>query len=153
MPLRRNKLEKFLNDLLRPENFLDYGPNGLQIEGKEFLKKIAFSLSATKNSIDKAVAEKADALIVHHGLFWNFHGTRILTGPFARRVFPLIKNEINLLAYHLPLDANLKIGNAKSLADKIGITHLKHFGDYKGSPMGVWGSFKSNLLPGLLKKN
>lgn len=153
MSITRNQLEKFLNHLLCPEKFTDYGPNGLQVEGKEIIKKIAFALSATKESIDIAAAKKADALIVHHGLFWNFHGVRVLTGPFGRRVAPLLKNDINLFAYHLPLDANLKIGNATSLAIKIGISKLKPFGDYKGSPLGVWGTFKKNLVPEHLKKN
>lgn len=153
MSLTRNKLENFLNTLLRPEDFSDYGPNGLQVEGTEILKKIAFSLSATKESIDIAVKKKAHALIVHHGLFWNFHGVRVLTGPFAKRVAPLLKNDVNLFAYHLPLDANLKIGNAKSLALKIGLSKLRPFGDYKGSPMGVWGSLNKPLMPDLLKKN
>lgn len=152
MAIKRDKLEKFLNDLLRSEEFSDYCPNGLQIEGKDFIKKIAFSLSATKESIDMAVAEKADALIVHHGLFWSFHGPKVLTGPFGQRVSPLIKNDINLFAYHLPLDANLKVGNAKSLAEKLGLEKLKPFGDYKGSPTGVWGLFKKNHSPELLKE-
>ncbi len=152
MAIKRDKLDKFLNDLLRPEEFSDYGPNGLQIEGKDFIKKVAFSLSATKESIELAVAEKADALIVHHGLFWNFHGPKVLTGPFGHRVSHLIKNDINLFAYHLPLDANLKVGNAKSLAEKLGLLKLKPFGDYKGSPMGVWGLLKKNHSPELLKE-
>ena len=152
MAIQRNKLETFLTTLLHPEDFSDYCPNGLQIEGNEFIKKIAFALSATKESIDRAVAEKADALIVHHGLFWYFHGAKVLSGPFGKRVSPLIKNDINLFAYHLPLDANLEVGNAKSIAEKIGLLKLKPFGYYKGSPMGVWGSFKKNYSPDMLKE-
>ncbi len=153
MSIKRIKLENFLNDLLKPSEFEDYGPNGLQVEGKEIIKKIAFALSATKESIEIAVSKRADALIVHHGIFWNFHGTKTLTGPFYNRVAPLIKNNINLFAYHLPLDANLKVGNAKSLATKLELINLKPFGDYKGSPMGVFGNFKKSIQPKYLKKN
>jgi dinuclear metal center YbgI/SA1388 family protein len=151
MSIRRIELENFLNDLFLPLDFSDYCPNGLQIEGKEKIEKIAFSLSATRESIEKSVEKVADALIVHHGLFWNFHGSRVLTGPFKKRVGPLVKNDINLFAYHLPLDANLKVGNAKTLASLIGLKNLKPFGDYKGSPMGVWGEFSKPFQPVTLK--
>ncbi|MFT6603219.1 MAG: putative NIF3 family GTP cyclohydrolase 1 type 2, partial [Bacteriovoracaceae bacterium] len=134
MSIKAKALNKYLKKLLTPEEFSDYGPNGLQIEGSEEIKKIAFAVSATRHSVEKAVSEKADALIVHHGLFWKFHGTRTLTGPFAKRVLPLVKNEINLFAYHLPLDANIEVGNAATVARKIGLQDLEPFGDYKGSP-------------------
>lgn len=137
------ELVKDLNQLLNIYEYQDYGPNGLQIEGKEQVKKIAFAVSATKYSIEKSVELGADALIVHHGLFWKFHGPRVLTGAFAKRVKPLVQNEINLLGYHLPLDAHLEVGNAKSLADKIELTDLKPFGDHKGMPTGVRGKFKT----------
>ncbi len=151
MSITAKTLNKYLKKLLTPEEFSDYGPNGLQIEGALDIKKIAFAVSATKHSVEKAVLEKADALIVHHGLFWKFHGTRTLTGPFAKRVLPLVKNEINLFAYHLPLDANLEVGNAATVARKIGLENLVPFGDYKGSPTGVKGKFKTPQDPLQLK--
>jgi len=141
MTVKRIELENFFNQLLVPHDFEDYGPNGLQITGKEEIKSIAFAVSACQESITEAIARKADCLVVHHGLFWKFHGPKTLTGPFGKRVIPLVQNHINLFAYHLPLDANLKVGNAKSLADKIDLINLNSFGDYKGMPTGVWGSF------------
>lgn len=141
MSIETSALSEYLNELLIPEEFSDYGPNGLQIEGKKQLQKVAFAVSATKASVEEAVKLKADALIVHHGLFWKFHGTRPLTGTFAKRVLPLVKNEINLFGYHLPLDANMVVGNAASIARKIGLTLLEPFGDYKGSPTGVKGVY------------
>lgn len=139
--VKRSELEYFLNQYLEIQNFSDYGPNGLQIEGKNEIKKIAFAVSATKASVQEAVEKEADALIVHHGLFWKFHGTRPLTGPFAHRVLPLVKREINLFGYHLPLDAHFECGNAASLGNKINLINQTPFGDYKGSPTGVKGGF------------
>ncbi|MBK22792.1 MAG: Nif3-like dinuclear metal center hexameric protein [Halobacteriovorax sp.] len=141
MSIETSALSTYLNELLIPGEFSDYGPNGLQIEGKQEIKKIAFAVSATKDSVQKAVEKKADALIVHHGLFWKFHGTRTLTGTFAKRVIPLVRNDINLFGYHLPLDANMVVGNAATLARKLGLSLLEPFGDYKGSPTGVKGVF------------
>jgi dinuclear metal center YbgI/SA1388 family protein len=142
-----NELELFLKNLLRPELYDDYCPNGLQIEGKTIIKKILFSVSATRESTEHAVLINADALIVHHGVFWKFHGTKTLTGPFAKRLFPLIKSEINLLAYHLPLDGHLEIGNAAVLARLLGLTELESFGMYKGASTGVKGKFTKGLTP------
>lgn len=141
MGISRDELGHFLNQLLKPEIFDDYCPNGLQVEGYEAISKIAFAVSATKESIQKAVELKADTLIVHHGLFWKFHGPRTITGPFAKRIKPLIQNNINLYGYHLPLDGHLEFGNAATLAKLIGMTNLKPFaeGKIRGSFMGVKG--------------
>ena len=145
------ELEFFLKETLKPELFDDYCPNGIQIEGKNKIKKILFALSATRESVEYAVQIRADALIVHHGVFWKFHGLRTLTGPFAKRIFPLIKSEINLLAYHLPLDGHLEIGNAAVLAKLIGLTNLENFGQYKGASTGIKGVFNKSLPPIELK--
>lgn len=134
-----------LDKLLKTEQFSDYGPNGRQIEGKNDISKIAFAVSATKDSIEKAVKANADALIVHHGLFWRHQGSRPITGAFAKRIKPLIKHDINLLAYHLPLDAHPEVGNAATLAAKIDLQKLAPFGDYKKMPLGVKGEFGAPL--------
>lgn len=147
MTIKTHELEAYLNNLLNIKQFEDYCPNGLQIEGKSKIEKIAFAVSATKDSIEKAAAFGADALIVHHGLFWKFHGPKTITGPFAKRVIPLIKNEINLFGYHLPLDAHPTLGNAAAIAKKLDLTKLQPFGDYKRSPTGISGEFKENISP------
>lgn len=149
--IKRNELELYLKNLFKPELYDDYCPNGLQIEGCEEIKKILFAVSATRESAEYAVKMKADALIVHHGVFWKFHGSRTLTGPFAKRLFPLIKNDINLLGYHLPLDGHLEIGNAASLARLIGLGDLAPFGLYKGSSTGIKGKFATKIRPLELK--
>ena len=143
--MKRLELENFLTSLLTPHLFQDYGPNGLQIEGSDAIKNIAFSVSATKESITKAIELKADALIVHHGLFWKFHGVRTLTGPFGKRVIPLIKNNINLFSYHLPLDGHPEIGNAAVIAKKLGLSKLESFGEYKRCPTGIKGKFEQPI--------
>ncbi|TAK61324.1 Nif3-like dinuclear metal center hexameric protein [Methylobacter sp.] len=134
-----SQLNDYYQALLRPETYADYCPNGLQIEGTEQIGRIAFAVSATRDSVNQAVENKADALVVHHGLFWTFHGAKPLTGAFAQRVFPLVKNDINLIAYHLPLDGHPDIGNAAALGQMIGCNQQQPFGDYKGSATGVKG--------------
>ena len=135
----RTELENYFNNLLNPASFKDYCPNGLQLEGSEKIKKIAFAVSATHDSITQAADLGADSLVVHHGLFWNFHGARPLTGHFAKRIFPLVQHNINLFAYHLPLDAHPAVGNAAVLGQLIGCQQQNPFGDYKGSPTGIEG--------------
>ena len=135
--IKRDKLTKYLNDLLDVHRFSDYGPNGLQVNGAEEIKKVAFAVSATKESIEQSVAENVDALVVHHGLFWKFHGARTLTGPFGHRVLTLARANINLYGFHLPLDAHIDFGNAASLAKKLNVQIEGEFGDYEGSPTGV----------------
>lgn len=137
--LARAELSAFLTQLLAPEQFNDYGPNGLQIEGRDRVSKIAFAVSATADSVAKAIAWGADTLIVHHGLFWQFHGPRPITGSFAKRIKPLIQQEINLYGYHLPLDAHLQVGNAAGLARRLGLCELTPFALYKGAPLGCSG--------------
>jgi len=145
MSVPRDELSQFFERLLNVPEFTDYGPNGLQIEGIERIERIAFAVSATAHSARVAVERRAQALVVHHGLFWSFHGPKTLTGPFARRVFPLVRHQINLFAYHLPLDAHLEVGNAACLARMLGLVELAAFGDHQGCPTGVKGRLDSPL--------
>lgn len=151
MLIQRSELEEYLNQVFKPQSYDDYGPNGLQIEGNHEIRKITFAVSATKESIEQTIKLGAEALVVHHGLFWKFHGPRPITGPFGRRVSALIKHEINLFAYHLPLDGHPELGNAASLAQLIGLNNLKPFGEGKmrGSYTGVKGEI--NLTTSELK--
>lgn len=143
--IKRDELNKYLNDYLKTSEFRDYGPNGLQVEGRETISKVALAVSATKASIEEAARKEADALIVHHGLFWVFHGPRPITGPFAKRVLPLVKNEINLFGYHLPLDAHPEVGNAAAIANFLELKERAPFGDHKGCPTGISGTFQKPL--------
>jgi dinuclear metal center YbgI/SA1388 family protein len=138
--MKTTELDNFLKTFLKPELFDDYCPNGLQIEGKDSLKKVLFAVSATRESAEYAASIKACALVVHHGLFWKFHGTKPLTGAFYKRVSPLIKNDINLFGYHLPLDAHIEVGNATSIARLLEMQELTPFGNHKGACTGVMGT-------------
>ncbi len=149
--LQRDELVDHLNTYLSIREFTDYCPNGLQIKGRDTIKKIAFAVSATKYSVTKAVELGVDTLIVHHGLFWKFHGPKTITGAFYNRVAPLIKNDINLLGFHLPLDAHMEVGNARAIADLLELSEISEFGEYKKMPLGVQGKFKSPMLPKELK--
>ncbi len=137
--INRSELDSFYRQLLQTAQYQDYGPNGLQIEGRETIQKIAFAVSATRHSILTAIKNQADALVVHHGLFWSFHGAKPIIGPFAQRIMPLIRNQISLFGYHLPLDGHAEIGNAAVLGRLLGIGNQQGFGDFKGSPTGVKG--------------
>jgi len=143
--ISRAQLNHYYQAMLRPETYADYCPNGLQIEGKDHIERIAFAVSATRDSIQQAVENKADALVVHHGLFWTFHGVKALTGTFAQRVFPLVKNNINLFGYHLPLDGHPDIGNAATLGVMIDCCQQQPFGDYKGCATGIQGMLEQPL--------
>ena len=150
--ISREEFGRFLDELLKPSEFDDFGPNGLQVEGRAKIQRVAFAVSATAMSIAESVRLEADALIVHHGLFWKFHGSLPIVGPFARRLVPLVRNDINLYAYHLPLDAHLEIGNAAGLARAIGLSEIKPFGEPKGQPMGVRGQLAPARLASDLKR-
>lgn len=139
MGVARQQLQEILDSLLKPQVFADYGPNGLQMEGAEQIERAAFAVSATADSVARAVAGGAQALVVHHGLFWKFHGARPIVGPFARRVTPLLQHGVNLFAYHLPLDAHPEVGNAAVLGRMVGLGEQQPFGDYQGNPTGVKG--------------
>lgn len=147
MSISREQLTNYLESLYQYSNYPDYGPNGLQIEGSKEIKKIGFSVSATRDSIQMAVDNKCDTLIVHHGLFWHFHGVKTITGDFSQRISPLIKNNINLYGFHLPLDAHKEIGNASGLAHRLGLINCMPFGNYKGFPTGIKGQFPFAVNP------
>ena len=147
MTVTTAQLEAYLRGFLKPDSFEDYGPNGLQVQGHDNIERVAFAVSATRDSITQAIEQRAQALVVHHGLFWKFHGAKTLTGPFYQRVAPLIKNDLSLFGYHLPLDAHPEVGNARALADLLGMENHRPFGDHKGMPTGLSASFKEPLSP------
>ncbi len=152
MSIARGELEKYLNELLLNDFITDYGPNGLQIEGRAEIKKVAFAVTASQFAINAAIENKCDTLIVHHGLFWNFHGPKTITGPFAKRVIPLIKNDLNLFGFHLPLDGHPKIGNAVLLGQALGLEMSAPFGEYKRTVTGAKGKFLKPLSARELKQ-
>lgn len=106
----RQELVSYINSLLACDNFNDYAPNGLQVEGTDTIRSIATAVTASAEAISAAVALNVDALLVHHGYFWRGE-EQVITGIKRQRIGSLIVNNINLMAYHLPLDCHLELGN------------------------------------------
>ncbi|MFJ1268133.1 Nif3-like dinuclear metal center hexameric protein [Legionella lytica] len=113
--ISQKELTSHLQQLLSCDRFNDYTPNGLQVEGKEQIKRICTAVTASDEVISQAIDWKADALLVHHGYFWRGESS-VITGMKRQRLQKLLNHEINLLAYHLPLDCHLDLGNNACLA-------------------------------------
>jgi dinuclear metal center YbgI/SA1388 family protein len=137
----RTELDTYLSTLLAVEKFHDYGPNGIQVEGKPEVKHLVSGVTASLALIEVAVAQGADALLVHHGLFWKGHDGR-LTGWLKKRVALLLAHDITLLAYHLPLDAHEVHGNNAQLGALFECTPFARFGDQN---LGVIGKPEKDL--------
>lgn len=118
----------------------DYGPNGLQVEGREEIRKVVTGVSSCQELFVRAREAGADAVLVHHGLFWDGM-PRTLTGFQYRRVAELIRGDMSLIAYHLPLDRHPEIGNNAIAGREIGLVDLEPFGDHDGLPVGFKGRF------------
>lgn len=115
-----NLIVDYCNDLLRINEFRDYCPNGLQVEGQNEVKRVISGVTACQELIEAAVKKQADAILVHHGYFWK-NEDAVITGIKRKRIQRLLENGISLLAYHLPLDAHEKYGNNFTLAEKLNI--------------------------------
>lgn len=117
--ISKNALEKYLNNLLEIDNFQDYCPNGLQVAGRESIKCIVTGVTASRALLEKALVLNADAILVHHGYFWRNEDSCI-TGMKKKRLQMLLSHDVNLFAYHLPLDAHKTYGNNVQLAKILG---------------------------------
>ena len=118
--------------LLQPARFKDYGPNGLQVEGRAHIQKIVSGVTASRALIEAAIAAQADAIFVHHGLFWRGQdGCNIgpVVGWMKQRLALLLAHDINLFAYHLPLDAHPELGNNAQLGLQLGLKARARFGE------------------------
>lgn len=126
--VNRQEILDWCHTHLRVENFKDYAPNGLQVEGGTEVHKIVTAVTASRAAIEFAVQQGADMLLVHHGLFWKSEPVTI-TGWKRVRLATLLKNNINLVGYHLPLDVHFEWGNNAQLAQKCGWLLEKQFGE------------------------
>lgn len=118
--MQRDDLVSHVNEMLDISRFRDYAPNGLQVEGRESVQRIVTGVTASLALIEAAIALQADAILVHHGYFWRNEDSRI-SGMKKRRIAQLLRHDINLLAYHLPLDAHPTLGNNARLGALFGI--------------------------------
>ena len=124
----RHVLVETCNALLQPERFRDYGPNGLQVEGRAEIRTLVSGVTASLALIERAIELQADALLVHHGLFWRGQDGTV-TGWMRQRLARLLAHDINLMAYHLPLDAHATLGNNAQLGLRLGLTADATFGE------------------------
>jgi dinuclear metal center YbgI/SA1388 family protein len=138
------ELVSYIDSQLVPERFSDYAPNGLQIAGKSEVQRIVTGVTANQAFIDAAVAAKADVCLVHHGFFWKGEAPNLVGMKYAR-IRSLIVNEINLLAYHLPLDAHDDFGNNVQLAQRLDLELQGILNDGCLPALTRWGYLNSPL--------
>ena len=131
-----------LDDWMQADSFKDFAPNGLQVEGRDVIRKLALGVTASADVIKQAVGWGADAILVHHGYFWK-NESPTLTGIKGHRIRALLENQMSLIAYHLPLDCHPEFGNNKTLLDQLDLPD--------GSPIdGEGGLLWSVALDGQL---
>ena len=145
-----NEFDAWLNAFLKKEDFsADPSRNGIQIQNaapaSREVKTIAFAVDACEATALAAAKAGADVLVVHHGLFWG--GCETLTGNFYKRAAAFIKNDLALIGYHIPLDANNPYGNNYGLAAALGLSELEPFGFWHGMSIGVHGKFQTSVTP------
>ena len=139
--MNREQLRNTLDTLLDAARFRDYCPNGLQVEGRADVQRVVSGVTASLALIERAVELEADAILVHHGLFWKGDDMRV-TGPKKRRLELLLKHGINVFAYHLPLDAHAELGNNAQLAQRLGFRITGRFAEQE---IGFLGDLLSPL--------
>jgi dinuclear metal center YbgI/SA1388 family protein len=130
----------YLDQLLSPALYSDYGPNGLQVPGPERVETVVTGVSASAELFRQAAAHGADLVLVHHGIFWS--GAPLALTPAAKRRLQLLfEHDMALAAYHLPLDGHPEVGNNALLAAGLGCASHEPFAIHKGMPIGVTGRF------------
>ena len=122
--IARDDLSVYLHDYLECDQFKDYAPNGIQVEGRATINRICTAVTASEGIIKKAIALQADAILAHHGYFWRGEDPAI-TGMKRQRIGQLITHNVNLFAYHLPLDCHPSLGNNACLAKVLGFCEIK----------------------------
>ncbi|MGO3082400.1 Nif3-like dinuclear metal center hexameric protein [Psychrobacter celer] len=135
MTITAQALTEFCDYYLSASAFKDYAPNGLQVDGGRPIRRIVTGVTACEALIDAAIAEDADAIMVHHGYFWKGEPMTI-TGMKGQRIRKLMQHGISLIGYHLPLDAHPKIGNNAKLAEMLGLTITEALYPHESHPVG-----------------
>jgi dinuclear metal center YbgI/SA1388 family protein len=134
-------LVQYCKDLLSVDEFRDYCPNGLQVEGRPVIKKIISGVTASQALLDAAVGMNADLILVHHGYFWKGENESIV-GIKKRRINTLLSNDMSLLAFHLPLDAHSVLGNNAQLAKKMNWKIVSGLDGELGRAIGMVGELE-----------
>lgn len=131
----RDEIVQFCSNTLDARSYQDIALNGLQIEGTSEIQRIALAVSCNQQSIDAAIAQNADAMLVHHGLVLDGRVGQI-RGPVRQRLRALLANDINLIAYHLPLDGHPEIGNNACLMRELALRHVEPLDTFGPTPIG-----------------
>ncbi|MBT3135472.1 Nif3-like dinuclear metal center hexameric protein [Alteromonas sp. ALT199] len=154
MSITRLELQNYLEGMLRVSEISDYCPNGLQVEGTSKIEKIVTGVTASQALVDAAIQANADALIVHHGYFWKGE-SQAVTGMKKRRLSALLSSNVNLFAYHLPLDVHPELGNNRQLASLLGIQNVSAVNSIKPIGVVMQGNFEKPIeateLQGVLR--
>ncbi|MEW6098145.1 MAG: Nif3-like dinuclear metal center hexameric protein [Pseudomonadota bacterium] len=134
--VHRDELEAYLKGLLEADRFRDYGPNGLQVEGRPEVRKLVSGVTASRALIEAAAEAGADAILVHHGLFWRGQDGRVV-GWMKQRLQRLLAADMNLYAFHLPLDAHPQWGNNAQFGRVLGLEIERRFGEQELGALGT----------------
>lgn len=137
--MKNSELEHLINEKLNSSAISDFAPNGLQVEGREDIRKIITGVTACQALLDEAVRQQADAIIVHHGYFWKSEPA-VIRGMKRHRLKTLLANDINLYGWHLPLDMHTQLGNNAQLGHLLGIETQGEI-----DPLVPWGTFPTAL--------
>lgn len=149
--INRDELVAYINNLLSCASFNDYAPNGLQVEGSAAISRICTAVTASAEAIHTAALLKADVLLVHHGYFWRGESP-LVTGMKRVRIGELIRNNMNLLAYHLPLDCHPQLGNNACIGQRLKLVNIQTHA-VAGTPDLLWSAeFDQMQLPQELAK-
>lgn len=141
----RDELVRHLDTLLEIGLFEDACPNGLQVEGRAEVRRVVTGVTSSLALIEEAVRRKADAIVVHHGIFWA-GASPVLKGSMKKRVRALLDADLNLLAYHLPLDRHSEVGNNAPALRALGGVDLEPFAPHGGQPIGWRGRLATPVL-------
>jgi len=140
----RDRIIRCLDDLLQPGSIPDFGPQGLLVEGKGDVSKVAVGVTPSIALFERAIEAGADLVVCHHGMFLDWE-PRVVRGPLKRRLQMLLDNGITLLSYHLVLDAHEEHGNNALIARRLGLKDIEPFGEYRGTMIGRKGRFDPPL--------
>lgn len=132
--MKRHEFLSIIEEILDAQSINDYCPNGLQVEGSTEISKIITGVTASQALIDEAIERNADCIIVHHGYFWKGE-SQAITGLKKRRIQALLENNINLMAYHLPIDIHPTFGNNAQLGKLFSFRNVKCHPAVK--PLGI----------------
>jgi dinuclear metal center YbgI/SA1388 family protein len=147
----RDRILAALNSYLKIDEFNDYAPQGLQVEGASLVKKITTGVSLSMELLEKAVEAGSQMVMVHHGMFWK--GTSpVLKGSQKMRVAYLLEHDLTLATYHLPLDVHAQVGNNAQIIKLLGGKVKERHGNYKGLVVGYIGAFERAVSAGMILK-